>query len=80
MLEISISKLKKGPDPPPPIPNHTKGGVGGRYRRRYEDVLEEGRGQRVPRSRGPKNQDISKSYSNMSLTLKKVYLVSGTEM
>ena len=35
-----------------------------------------GRGPRVPRSRGPKNQDISKSHSNTSLTLKKVHLVS----
>ena len=30
-------------------------------------MLEEGRGPRVPRSRGPKDQDISKSHSNMSL-------------
>ena len=36
----------------------------------YEEVLEEGRGPKVPRSKGPKDQDISKSYSNMSLTLK----------
>ena len=34
-----------------------------------------GRGQRVPRS-GPKDQDISKSHSNMSLTLKKGHLVN----
>ena len=38
-------------------------------------MLEEGRGPRVPRSRVPKDQDISKSHSNMSLTLKKVHLV-----
>ena len=38
-------------------------------------MLEEGRGPRVPRSRGPKDQDISKSHSNTSLTLKKVHLV-----
>ena len=39
-------------------------------------MLEEGRGPRVPRSKGPKDQDISNSHSNMSLTLKKVHLVS----
>ena len=50
--------------------------VGGRDRRRYEEVLEEGRGPRVPRSQGPKDQDISNSHSNTSLTLKKVHLVS----
>ena len=45
--------------------------------------MEEGRGPRVPRSKGPKVQGsqgprvprISKSHSNMSLTLKKVHLV-----
>ena len=31
---------------------------------------------RVPRSQGPKDQDISNSHSNMSLTLKKVHLVN----
>ena len=31
---------------------------------------------RVARSKGPKDQDISKSHSNTSLTLKKVHLVS----
>ena len=57
----------------------------------YEEVLEEGRGPKVPRSKGPKvpgsqaprvlrsqghkDQDISKSHSNTSLTLKKVHLV-----
>ena len=40
-------------------------------------MLEEGRGPRVPRSRGPKDQDISNSHSNTSLTLKKVHLVVG---
>ena len=30
---------------------------------------------RVSRSRGPKDQNMSKSQSNMSLTLKKVHLV-----
>ena len=40
---------------------------------KYEEVLEEGRGQRVQRSQGPK--DISNSHSNTSLTLKKVHLV-----
>ena len=44
------------------------------FKRKYE-MLEEGRGQRVPRSRGPKDQDISNSHSNTSLTLKKVHLV-----
>ena len=34
-------------------------------KRKYEEVLEV----------GPKDQDISKSYSNMSSTLKKVHLV-----
>ena len=50
---------------------------------KYEEVLEEGRGPRVPRpkgskvkgSQGPKDQDISNSHSNSSLTLKKVHLV-----
>ena len=40
--------------------------------------MEEGRGPRVPRPRGPqgpKDRDISKSHSNTSLTLKKVHLV-----
>ena len=49
----------------------------------YEEVLKEGRGPRVPRpkgskvkgSQGPKDQDISNSHSNSSLTLKKVHLV-----
>ena len=31
--------------------------------------------QKVNRSKGPKDQDISKSHSNTSLTLKKVHLV-----
>ena len=41
-------------------------------------MLEKGRGFQgpgVPMSQGPKNQDISNSYSNTSLTLKKVHLV-----
>ena len=38
-------------------------------------MLAEGRGPRVPRSQGPKDQDISNSHSNTSLTLKKVHLV-----
>ena len=50
---------------------------------KYEEVLEEGGGPRVPRSKGskvqgsqgPKDQDISNSHSNTSLTLKKVHLV-----
>ena len=48
--------------------------------------MEEGRGPRVPRSKGskvqgsqgPKDQDISNSHSNTSLTLKKVHLVVVT--
>ena len=51
----------------------------GRGKRKYEEVMEEERGPkvhpRVPRSQGPMDQDISKSYSNTSLTLKKVHLV-----
>ena len=43
--------------------------------RKYEEVLKEGRGPRVQSSKGPKDQDISKSLSNTSLTLKKVHLV-----
>ena len=35
----------------------------------------EGRGPRVPRSQGPKDQDMSNSHSNTSLTLKEVHLV-----
>ena len=50
---------------------------------KYEEVLEEGggpgvqrsRGPKVPRYKGPKDQDISNSHSNTSLTLKKVHLV-----
>ena len=38
-------------------------------------MLEEGIGQRVSRSRGPKAQDISNSHSNTSLALKKVHVV-----
>ena len=52
---------------------------------KYEEVLEEGGGPRVPRSKGskfqgsqgPKEQDISNSHSNTSLTLKKVHLVKS---
>ena len=51
--------------------------------RESRELLEEGRGPRVPRSKGskvqrsqgPKDQDISNSHSNTSLTLKKVHLV-----
>ena len=41
--------------------------------RREEDQESQGSG--VSRSQGPKDQDISKSHSNTSLTLKKVHLV-----
>ena len=57
---------------------------------KYEEVLEEGGGRRskspkvqgfqgpgVPSSQGPKDQDISNSNSNTSLTLKKVHLVQN---
>ena len=52
-------------------------------KRKYEEVQEEGsgpkvqesQGSRVLRSRGPKDQNISKSHSNTNLTLKKVHLV-----
>ena len=63
----------------------------GGVKRKYEEVLEEGRGPRVPRakfsmgqgfkgarvprSQSPKDHPISNSQSNTSLTLKKVYLV-----
>ena len=83
-----MSQLKH---PHPPIPNHTKPNqrrrVGGRDSRREEDVRgsmmrcwrrekgQESQGPRVPRSRGSKDQDISNSHSNTSLTLKKVHLV-----
>ena len=45
---------------------------------KYEEVVEVGEEvleSQDPRSRGPKDQDISKSHSNTSLTLKKVHLV-----
>ena len=47
---------------------------------KYEGVLEEGSGPRVPRSSGPKDQDISNSHSNTSLTLKKVHLVLNIKL
>ena len=53
-------------------------------KRKYEELVKEGRGPRVPSkvqgSQGPKDQDISKSHSNTSLTLKKVHLVLGIKM
>ena len=56
--------------------------VGG-HRRKYEELVEEGRGPKVLKSKspkvsgskGPEDQDISNSNSNTSLTLKKVHLV-----
>ena len=39
--------------------------------------VQESKGPSVPRSQGPKDQDILKSYSNTSLTLKKVHLVDN---
>ena len=62
-----------------PIPNHTKGGeeIGG-GKRKYEEVVEEERGPRVQSPWVPRlDQDISKSHSHMSLTLKKVHLVKN---
>ena len=44
-----------------------------RWWRREE--VQESQSPMVPRSRGPKDQDISNSLSNTSLTLKKVHLV-----
>ena len=54
-----------------------------RYWRREE--VQESQGPMVPSSRGPKvqgpkDQDISKSHSNTSLTLKKVHLVYSTNI
>ena len=46
-------------------------------KRMYEEVVEEGRDPRVPRSKGSKVPDISNSHSNTSLTLKKVHLVTS---
>ena len=40
-----------------------------------EEEVQESQGPMVPRSHGPKDQDISKSHSNTSLTLKKFHLV-----
>ena len=40
------------------------------------EEVQESQGPRIPRPRGPKDQDISNSHSNTSLTLKKVHLVS----
>ena len=76
---------------PPPyqtIPNLTKPNQEEGGREKYEEVVEQERGKKIksPRvqrsqglkvqgSQGPKDQDISKSYSNTSLTLKKVHLV-----
>ena len=37
--------------------------------------VQRSQGLKVQGSKGPKDQDISKSYSNTSLTLKKVHLV-----
>ena len=38
-------------------------------------IVQRSQGLRVQGSKGPKDQDISKSNSNTSLTLKKVHLV-----
>ena len=50
------------------------GGVGGGKRSKSPKV-QGFQGAGVPRSQGPKDQDISNSNSNTSLTLKKVHLV-----
>ena len=52
-----------------------RGGVGGGKRSKSPKV-QGFQGPGVPRSQGPKDQDISNSHSNTSLTLKKVHLVS----
>ena len=41
----------------------------------WREEVQESQGPRVPRSQGPKDQDILNSHSNTSLTLKKVHLV-----
>ena len=46
---------------------------------KYEEVLEEGIGPRVPRSKDSKVQGSQNSNSNTSLTLKKVNLVYVTK-
>ena len=50
------------------------GGVGGGKRSKSPKV-QGFQGLVVPRSQGPKDQDISNSHSNTSLTIKKVNLV-----
>ena len=60
------------------------GGQGPRVQRSKSPKVQESKGPRVqgfqgpgvPRYQGPKDQDISNSHSNTSLTLKKVHLVS----
>ena len=79
---ISFSNVTTPPPIPPITKPYQRRRVGG-CKGKYEEVLEDGRGPRVlrskspkvPGSQGPKNQDISKSHSNASLTLKKVHLV-----
>ena len=56
------------------------GGVGGGKRSKSpkspkSPKVQGFQGLRAPRSQGPKDQDISNSHSNTSLTLKKVHLV-----
>ena len=82
-----ILQCHNSPPPPPSTKSYQRRRVGGRDRRREEDVRgsmrryrrrEEVQGFQGPgvlRSQSPKDQDISNSHSNMSLTLKKVHLV-----
>ena len=70
--------------PPNNKPYQTRVGGGGRGGKRSQSPkVQQSQGQRVirskhpkdPRSQGPKDQHISESHSNSSLTLKKVHLV-----
>ena len=59
--------------------------IGGEGKGFESPKVQEFQGPRVPCpkdpwSKGPKDQDISKSHSNTSLTLKKVHLVSSSEL
>ena len=51
------------------------GGGGGGGKRSQSPKVQESQGLWVQRSKGPEDQDVSKSNSNLSLTLKKVHLV-----
>ena len=53
------------------------GGGDGGGKRSQSPKVQESQGPRVKRSKRPKDQDILKSHSNSSLTLKKVHLVTN---